>query len=122
MDFFSEILDRRTTVKLIEVKKENKLKNLKLKDCKNSLYIVSDSFESWDIVNKECHRFIFKNCELKYNILENNKSVPLYKILSKYENDKSKLPVVPSYDPVVRRMNIKPGVILEIDGRICTVG
>jgi len=121
MAFFSEILDTRRKVKLVEIRKKNKLKNLTPENCKNNLYIVPDNFESWSIVDKECHRFIFRNSELKYNILKNNKSVPSYKILSSYESDTARLPTILSYDPVVRRMNIKPGVVVEIDGRICVV-
>jgi len=117
----SEILYTRKKAKLVETKKKSKIRNLTLEDCKNTLYIVPDNFESWDIVNKECHRFIFRNCELKYNILQNSKSIPPYKAISDYKLDKTKLPTVLSYDPVVRRMNIKPGVVVEIDGRICIV-
>jgi DNA-directed RNA polymerase subunit H (RpoH/RPB5) len=121
MFFKSEILLTRENVNVVEVVKKNDLKSLTPEQCEGNLYVVPDDFESWNNVNKECHRFIFRNSELKYNILNNTKLVPSHKLVSNHNLNIARIPVILSYDPVVRRMNLKPGDIIEVDNRVCII-
>ena len=112
----SEILQNRRSVNVIEVHYKNMLKRLTPIQCRNNIYVVSDDFKDWSSVNKDCHRYIFRNSELKYNILN---SVPVHTYVS--SGAPKGIPIILSYDPVVRRMNFKPGDVLDIEGRTCVV-
>jgi DNA-directed RNA polymerase subunit H (RpoH/RPB5) len=97
------------------------------------IYIVDNSFNSWDKINNRFHRFMFRKIELEYNILDNKEMVPCHKKVADHEIDipslsrkehlnvhsleeiKRKLPTILSYDPVVRRLGLCPGDVVSVE-------
>lgn len=77
------------------------------------IYLVPEQF-NFENVDPEYHRYIFYHRELRFNIL-NNIMVPSCTKTDEFTHIKDKLPKIKSYDPIVRRMNFKPGDILKFE-------
>jgi len=116
----SEITQLRGDVDMIVLTKQSAgsvAKQIASSFAENKIFVVNDAFNEWHKIDKKFHRFVFRYSELTYNIL-NHVMVPKHtKVHNKeLENIKDQLPVLISYDPVVRRMNYKPGDIIDVGG------
>ena len=82
------------------------------------LFIVDDSkFQMdaiWKKVPAKYHRIIFSKKESTYSILDNT-MVPKHSKVHTNVQGSDQLPVILSYDPVVRRMNFRLGDVIKID-------
>jgi DNA-directed RNA polymerase subunit H (RpoH/RPB5) len=83
-------------------------------DLDTTIFVVGKDFK-FESMPSIYHRCIFTQDELEYNILDNIMVPKHQKVVDqKLEEIKDQLPIILSYDPVVRRMNFKPGDIIEI--------
>lgn len=114
----SEIGKYRQVKHKLEMKnttKSNFIKIASKSDLDTTLFIVNEDFK-FESIPSIYHRCTFTQNELEYNILDNIMVPKHQKVIDQeLEEIKDQLPIILSYDPVVRRMNLKPGDIIKID-------
>jgi DNA-directed RNA polymerase subunit H (RpoH/RPB5) len=106
--------------KKIKIRYEDTLLKIKKSiesDKEEFIYLLKKDSIDWSKIDKKYHYKIFTQDEYKSNILS-NLMIPKHNKIDVYDKNKDKnLPIIKSYDIVVRKMNFKINDIIKIERR-----